>query len=166
MSSANNTTQQDEAEIRGMLAAWNAAFEARDVDSLTANYLPVSVLYDAIPPYKVVGQDAIRQFWTNVLPHFPEKFQSEHRDLTLHVSGDVALVHGLHHFVTAPADHPCGQTWVRRTIGFRRIDGKWKVVHEHVSLPHNPANNLTWKITNPDVVDMPGEGQSFVEKLD
>ena len=155
MDSTNNTSQQDEAEIRGLLAAWNAAFEAKDVVALTANYLPVSVLYDAIPPYKLVGRDAIRQFWANILPHFPEKFQSEHRDLTIHVAGDVALVHGLHHFLTTPVDHPCGQTWVRRTIGFRRIDGEWRVVHEHVSLPHNPANNQTWRIKDPNVVDMP-----------
>lgn len=156
MSNPDNTTQQDEAELRRLLAAWNAAFEAKDANSLTANYLSVSVLYDAIPPYKVVGKDAIRQFWANILPHFPEKFRSEHRDLTFHISGDVALVYGLHHFVTTPADHQCGQTWVRRTIGFRRIDGNWKVVHEHVSLPCNPANEVAWRIKNPDVVDMPG----------
>ncbi len=81
MNSTNNTASQDEAEIRRLLAAWNAAFEAKDVDALTANYLPDSVLYDAIPPYKVVGKDAIRQFWANILPHFPEKFKSEHRDV-------------------------------------------------------------------------------------
>jgi PhnB protein len=24
---------------------------------------------------------------------------------------------------------------VRATVGFRKVDGKWRVVHEHVSVP-------------------------------
>lgn len=149
-----NTTQQDEAEIHRLIAAWSAALEAKDVDALTADYLPDSLLYDAIPPYKVVGKQAIREVWANCLPYFPEKFKSEHRDITIHVSGDLAIMYALHHFVPTPADHPSGQTWMRVTVGYRRIDGKWRVVHEHISIPFNPMNDQTWKITNPDVVDM------------
>jgi hypothetical protein len=25
--------------------------------------------------------------------------------------------------------------WVRATVGFRKIDGKWMVTHEHLSVP-------------------------------
>ena len=25
--------------------------------------------------------------------------------------------------------------WVRTTLGFRKADGRWRVVHEHVSVP-------------------------------
>lgn len=156
----SNTAQQDEAEIRRLIAEWSAALEAKDVDALTANYTPESVLYDAIPPYKTVGKDAIRESWSNCLPYFPETFKSEHRDITIHVSGDLAVVHGLHHFIPTPADHPCGQNWMRVTVAFRRIGGQWKVVHEHVSVPFNPMNNQVWNITNPDVLDMPDYGSA------
>lgn len=160
MNPSNPTTQQDEPEIRRLIAAWSAALEAKDADALTADHLPDSVLYDAIPPYKTVGKEAIRQVWANCLPYFPEKFQSEHRDIAIHVSGDVGLMHCLHHVVPIPADHACGQTWMRVTVGYRRIDGKWKVVHEHVSVPFNPMNNQAWFITNPEVANMPDYGQS------
>ncbi len=148
-------TNRDEAEIRSMIADWSAALEAKDADGLTAHYLPDTVLFDAIPPYKIIGKDAIREVWVNCLPYFPEQFRSEHRDITVHVSGDVALVHCLHHFVPTPADDPSGQTWMRVTAGYRRIDGKWKVVHEHISVPFNPMNKQVWYITDPDVADMP-----------
>lgn len=160
MNTTPHSTQQDEVEIRRLIAAWSAALEAKDVDALTADYLSDSVLYDAIPPYKVVGRDAIREVWNNCLPYFPEKFKSEHRDITIHVFGDIALMHCLHHFVPIPADHPSGQTWLRVTVGYRRIDGKWKVVHEHISAPFNPMNNQVWNITNPDVVDAPDYGST------
>jgi hypothetical protein len=61
--------------------------------------------------------------------------------------------------IPTPADHPCGQTWMRVTVGYRRIDGKWKVTHEHVSVPFNPMNNQAWQIKNPDLLDMPDYGQ-------
>jgi len=25
--------------------------------------------------------------------------------------------------------------WVRATVGYRKIDGKWRVAHEHASVP-------------------------------
>ena len=30
--------------------------------------------------------------------------------------------------------------WVRSTLGLRKIDGVWKVVHEHASVPFNAEN--------------------------
>jgi uncharacterized protein (TIGR02246 family) len=160
MATSHSLAEAYEIEIRQLISAWNAALEAKNVDALTANYLPDSVLYDAIPPYKVVGKEAIREAWANCLPYFPEKFKSEHRDLTIHISGDMALVHGLHHFVPTLAEDPIGQTWMRVTVCYRRIDGKWKVVHEHISVPFNPMNNQAWNITNPDIVDTPDYGQA------
>lgn len=159
MNASQSTTQHDEAEIRRLIAAWSAALEAKDVDAMTADYLPDSVMYDAIPPYKTVGKAAIREAWAICLPYFPEKFKSEHRDINIHVSGDLALVHGLHHFVPTPADDPLGPNWMRVTVGYRRVDGKWKVIHEHISVRFNPMNNQAWFIKNPDVVDVPDYGQ-------
>lgn len=155
----SNSIEHDETEIRRMIAAWSRALEAKDLEALTADYLPETVLFDGIPPYKTIGRDAIRAIWANCLPYFPEQFKSEHRDITIQVSGDLALVYCVHHIVPTPADDPSGQTWMRVTIGYRRVAGEWKVVHEHFSLPFNPMNNQVWFITNPDVADMPDYGQ-------
>jgi uncharacterized protein (TIGR02246 family) len=149
----------DEAEIRHMMHEWSRALEAKDLDRLFKNYAPDAVLYDAIPPYKAVGVKNIRQAWANCLPYFPESFQSEHRDIQIHVAGDTALMHCLHHFIPTPADDPIGQNWLRVTVGYRKINSEWKVIHEHISTPFNPMNNQAWMITNPDVVDMPDYGQ-------
>ena len=130
--------KKDEADIRALIERWSRAVEAKDPAGIVEAYTPESVLYDAIPPYRTVGKDAIAAAWAQCFPYFPEKFRSEHKDLTIEVSGDVAFVHGLHHFVPEPADHPCGQTWMRVTACYKRIDGKWRVAHEHVSVPFDP----------------------------
>lgn len=150
----------DEAEIRHMMHEWSRALEAKDLDRLCKDYAPNAVLYDAIPPYKTVGVDNIRQAWANCLPYFPETFKSEHRDIQIHVLGDTAFMHGVHHFIPTPADDPVGQNWLRVTVGYRKINGKWKVIHEHISTPFNPMNNQAWMITNPDVVNAPDYGST------
>lgn len=145
----------DEAEIRHMMHEWSRALEAKNVAGLVKDYAPDAVLYDAIPPYKTVGADNIRQIWEQCLPYFPEQFKSEHRDIQVHVAGDTAFAHCLHHFIPTPADHPSGQTWMRVTIGYRKFNGRWKVIHEHVSVPFNPMNGQTWYISDPAVLDKP-----------
>jgi uncharacterized protein (TIGR02246 family) len=152
--------RRDEAEIRKLIEAWTAALVAKDANRLTAEYAPDALLFDAIPPYQTVGPDNIRKAWESCLPYFPEEFTSEHRDLVIHVDGDIAFAHGLHHFVPKPADHPCGQSWMRITVCYRRVEGNWKVVHEHISIPFNPMNNQAWKIDDPDVLDMPDYGNA------
>ena len=98
-----------------------------------------------------------RTRWTTIRT-FPEQFKSEHRDIVIHVSGDTAIMHGVHHFIPTPADDPSGQTWMRVTVGYRRIEGKWKSVHDHISIPFNPMNNQAWFIRDPNTTDMPDYG--------
>jgi PhnB protein len=136
------STQQhsDEAAIRAIIAKWTRAVEAKDAKAIVADYLPDAVLFDAIPPYRTQGREAIAALWEQCFPFFPEKFRSEHKDLEIEVSGDVAFVYGLHHFVPEPADHPCGSSWMRVTACYRRVDGQWRVAHEHVSVPFDPMS--------------------------
>ncbi len=146
---------EDEAEIRRLISAWSRALEAKDVDRLLANYAEDVVLFDAIPPYQTVGIENLRKVWLGCLPYFPDTFRSEHRDIVVNVRGDTAFVRCLHHLIPTPADHPSGSTWMRVTTGLSRMNGAWKVVHEHVSIPFNPMTNEAWLIQDPDTLSVP-----------
>jgi uncharacterized protein (TIGR02246 family) len=146
-----NSTTADEQEIHGLISKWSRALEQKDVDGLTASYAPDVILYDVIPPYRAVGIEAIRNIWSQCLQCFPKQFTSEHHDLRLTVSGDTAFVFGLHHIV--PIDNPqhrAGETWMRITVCYQRIDGRWLVVHEHVSVPFDPWTGQVAYIKNPN----------------
>ncbi len=145
----------DRQSILALISKWRSALERKDLATMLEDYLPDALLYDACPPYKTEGVAGIRQVWEYCLPHFPDTFQSEHRDLQITVDGDVAFVHGVHHFLPQPADHPCGQSWMRITLGLRRVGGSWKIAHEHVSIPFNPLTNQAWYISDPDKLDLP-----------
>jgi uncharacterized protein (TIGR02246 family) len=154
------TPSADEAAIRRLIADWSLAVAAKDLDGIAAAYTPDSVLFDAIPPYKTIGRDAIRQAWQGCLPYFPKQFTVEVRDLAVHVAGDTAWAHWLLHFSTAQADHPCGQTWMRISAGYRRLAGAWRALHEHVSVPFNPMTHQTWLIRDPAILDGPDYGSA------
>jgi uncharacterized protein (TIGR02246 family) len=129
---------EDVATIRRLIADWSRAVERKDPAAIVANYTSETVLFDAIPPARTVGKDAIAAIWQQCLPYFPERFRFEHRDLAVEVDGDLAFAHGFAHFAPEPADHPSGATWMRVTVCFKRTDGRWHVVHEHVSVPFDP----------------------------
>lgn len=134
------SSSEDEAEIRALVGAWSKALEAKDLDGLTAGYASDVLVFAVQPPYQASGVEAYRAVWKACLPFFPAEFKSEHRDLKITVSGDLAFAHCLHHIEPVGEGHPAGQTWVRVTVCYRRIDGRWRVVHEHVSIPFDPVS--------------------------
>jgi ketosteroid isomerase-like protein len=72
------------------------------------------------------------------LPYFPASFGTETRDLSVTVSGDLALADRLWRFTRVPEDDPAMQTWMRDTVVYRTNRGKWQIVHEHGSVPFDP----------------------------
>lgn len=135
------TRADDAAEIRRLIDDWSRAVEARDADGAVATYTEGTVMFDAIPPHVLVGREAVREVWDRSFPMFPKVFRVAHDDLTVTAGGDVAFVHGHVRFVPVdPPDHPCGSGSLRVTVGLRRIDGRWRVLHEHVSMPVDPES--------------------------
>jgi ketosteroid isomerase-like protein len=49
--------------------------------------------------------------------------------------GDLAFVHSLNRVTVTLANGRTTDMWVRWTACFRRIDGAWLIVHDHVSVP-------------------------------
>ena len=47
----------------------------------------------------------------------------------------LAFVHSVNHVSGTLADGHASDLWVRWTACFRRIDGVWRIVHDHVSVP-------------------------------
>jgi ketosteroid isomerase-like protein len=59
----------------------------------------------------------------------------EMRDLTIDVDGDVAFAHSFNRSAGTTKQGRDVEMWVRWTACFRKRDGAWKLVHEHVSVP-------------------------------
>lgn len=127
----------DETQIRDVLTEWHAAFCRKDADALCALYAPDAVLFDAIPPFSA-GPEGMRGKLVGCFPYFPDGFAIETRDLTVRVGGDVAATHCLWRFTDLPPGHPAGRHWLRSSTVLQKIDGRWRIIHDHCSAPFNP----------------------------
>lgn len=85
--------------------------------------------------------DAWRGVWEECLPCLPDGARAEMRDLHVHVNGDLALAHWLGHLAGFAEDHPAARMWFRATVGCRREQGRWQIVHEHCSVPFDPMTS-------------------------
>lgn len=133
-----DTITRDESEIRAVLRERAAAVGARDADRLMACYTADAVRYDLAPPLQqkpgtMVG-DA--DGWRNWFATFDGPIETEYRDPVVTADGDVAFVHALTRLTATPVGATESFTlWFRSTVGLRRLDGAWLIVHEHESTP-------------------------------
>src|SRR5688572_27009726 len=129
------TGSSDEAALRAEIDAIAQAVQLKDVHEMLMHCAPDIVSFDMLPPLKHEGAQAIRRDWASALAPLEGPVEYEVRDLDIAIGGDVAFAHSLNRFGGTGRDGRRTVSWLRSTLGFRRIDGRWKLVHEHVSVP-------------------------------
>ena len=115
------------------------AIRAKDVDAVTSLYARDLVSFDLTPPLRYVGAHGKRRAWQEAFAILSGPVDYEVRDLRVTTNGELAFVHSLNHMnATLASGHI--DMWLRWTACFRRIDGVWLIVHDHVSVPADPAH--------------------------
>ncbi|OFZ21239.1 MAG: hypothetical protein A2X94_07200 [Bdellovibrionales bacterium GWB1_55_8] len=127
------TENRDEAEVRQAIEDFAQAFRAKDLQGILSCYAPRIVAFDLMPPLQHSGIAAWRTVWKKSLPMMTGDITFEFSDLNIDVSGNLAVCHGLNHFMMKNGE--AVDMWIRWTGAFRKIDGKWLVTHEHTSVP-------------------------------
>jgi ketosteroid isomerase-like protein len=144
----------DEAAIRQHIDRLVEAIRAMDLESVKSIYAPDIVSFDAGPPLQRVGAQAKWKNWEEAFTVFQPPLGYDVRDLTLTLDGDLAFTHSFNRLSGTLKNGSRMGFWVRVTVCFRKIDGNWLIVHDHVSVPLDVA-------TGRGVVDLqpPAEGR-------
>jgi ketosteroid isomerase-like protein len=82
-----------------------------------------------------VGAAAKRANWARAFAAYERPIEYEVRDFTLSIVGDLAFGRSLNRISGNLKNGSRSDYWVRWTTCFRKIDGRWFVVHDHVSVP-------------------------------
>jgi uncharacterized protein (TIGR02246 family) len=130
-----NNKASDEAQIRQLIEQWAQALHAKDLNTLMSYYAPDILTFDILPPLHYQGVDAYRknfEAWFAAV-HGPIAYET--RDLRITTGEEVAFCHSLNRVRSMMTTGETTETWVRVTVGFRKMDGVWKITHEHVSVP-------------------------------
>ena len=128
-----------ESEVRQQIGKIVDGLRAKDLDALRKLYAPDVVSFAVEPPLQHVGVDAKLKNWAKVFAIFDE-VDYELRDLTVTVSGDLAVGHGFGRVSgTLPDGTAVGGMWVRATFVLRETGDGWVIVHDQASVPFDMA---------------------------
>jgi ketosteroid isomerase-like protein len=130
------TTQhaRDEVDIRERVDTLVESVRTMDLDGIKTMFAPNLVSFDIEPPLRHLGAEAKWNNWIKVFTVY-QAIDYEIRDLTVQVSGDLAVVYAVNHISGTLRSGDKSDYWLRWTAVFRKIDGGWLITHDQVSVP-------------------------------
>lgn len=126
----------DESDIRAIVTRWVDAIAATDLDGVVANHSDDIVMFDVPPPFDGVrGMPAYRDCWVPFFDWLRSGATFELLELTVVAGADTAFAYGLLRCGGEKefAENPDNR--LRLTMGLRKVDGQWTIIHEHHSFP-------------------------------
>lgn len=131
-----NDMADDEALIRTLRDELTNAIRAKDADGVVSHYAAETVMFVLAPPLQFKGDESPGK---NGVEEWFSTFQGsigyEIRDLNITTGETVAFCHSLNRISGTRSDGEATDIWVRETLCFRKIDGEWKITHQHQSVP-------------------------------
>ncbi|HTW81550.1 MAG TPA: SgcJ/EcaC family oxidoreductase [Terracidiphilus sp.] len=142
---------KDEQAIRALEDRFAAAFRAKDLDAIMKVYAPGDgiFVFDVMTPRQYAGYDAYKKDWASLFDQAKGPIQFDISDLVIESDGKLAYSHSIQHVAYAMKDGTHSESVVRVTDVYRKIGGQWLVIHEHVSVPIDPATG------KPDMMSKP-----------
>jgi ketosteroid isomerase-like protein len=131
---ASGIAPSDEAQVRQLIERWSQAISSGDRREILAHHSPDLLMYD-IPPPIVRGLAEYDRTWDFFFtaPKGPISFVPI--DLEVTAGHDVAFASCLIRCEGTSG----GLVDLRLTVGLRKIEGEWTVMHEHHSVPSREA---------------------------
>jgi ketosteroid isomerase-like protein len=121
-----------ERQIRTLIEAWADAVRRHDMPGILAHHAHDIVMFDLPPPLQSKGIEAYRKTWDLFFQYHKPSQAFDVEELTIAVGDDAAFAFGV--MRCGAGSRPGGFSF-RLTIGLRKIDGEWRVAHEHHSIP-------------------------------
>jgi uncharacterized protein (TIGR02246 family) len=142
------TATRDDAQIRESIDAWAQALRAKDIRRLMEHYAPDMVTFDLMP-LQLQGADAYRRNFEAWFAAVEGPIDFEIQDLHTTRRDDVAFSHYVSRVKATRTTGEKTDYRVRVTMGFQRINGRWMVTHEHISMPFRSREALQAALVSP-----------------
>ncbi len=121
----------NEKQIRELIKSWELAIQSGDIKRILANHTKDILMFDVPEPLRSKGRAAYKKTWGLFFEYgTPSKNVFVIEDLKITAGEDVAFATGL--LRIGGSKKPI----CRLTLGFKKVQGKWLIAHEHHSAPH------------------------------
>jgi uncharacterized protein (TIGR02246 family) len=122
-------TTRDESTIRELIEAWVQAVEKRNLNDVLAHHSRDILMFD-VPTIELQGMKAYKESWRDFFYWLGSAGKFRLRKLDVTAGTDVAFCAGILDCTGTGQ----GPVTVRLSVGLKKIDGQWMVIHEHHSV--------------------------------
>ena len=125
----------NESAVRNLLERWAAAVRAKNMSEVLASHSPDFQMFDVPLPFESRGLAAYEDTWKLFYSHQPEPVAFDIKWLEVVAGDDVAFAFA--HMQCIEPTEKVQRTSLdfRLTVGLRKLEGRWAIVHEHHSVP-------------------------------
>jgi ketosteroid isomerase-like protein len=124
------TPSLEQDRIRETIEELGRAIGAKDAERVMSCYVPDAIHFSLAPPLRSASLDAADL--ENWFATWEGPIGIEARDLRIMADGEIAIAASLNRMTGVKTDGETVDLWHRVTLGLRKIDGHWKIVHESV----------------------------------
>ena len=127
----------EEARITALLECWPDAVRRHDVPGILAHHDQDILMFDLPPPIQCRGIEAYEKTWDLLFRYHKPGVAFDFRELAVTAGADVAFAVAIMWCGPDASSNPKDTDGFlfRLTVGLRKIDGDWRIEHEHHSVP-------------------------------
>jgi ketosteroid isomerase-like protein len=130
-----SAASNDETEILRLIEQWAKAVREENRTAIRANHDPGILMFDVPPPFLSRGLDDYMATWEKFFSSSERPVAFTLHDVQVTCGQDVAFATAMGRCVDIDANGSREPLEFRLTVGLRKLDDRWRVVHEHHSLP-------------------------------
>jgi uncharacterized protein (TIGR02246 family) len=128
-------SQTNESAVRDLLERWAAAVRAKNMPEVLANHAPDFVMFDVPAPFESRGLGAYEDTWKLFYSNQPDPVAFDIKRLDVIAGDDVAFAFAHMQCIEPTEREQRTPLDFRLSVGLRRVEGRWLIVHEHHSVP-------------------------------
>jgi uncharacterized protein (TIGR02246 family) len=125
--------------LRRLIEDRSEAVRTKDAQRAAEHVAEDAILFDVVDPLRRIGKAAFLTRAQEWFDTFAGEIGFEIGELTITAGDDTAFHSGLNHLDAKTKEGVRFEMWWRSSVGYRKIDGRWWIVHEHNSVPFDPA---------------------------
>jgi ketosteroid isomerase-like protein len=133
--SLQESSSRDETDIQTLIENWARAVREENRAGIRADHDSEMLMFDVPPPFLSRGLDAYMATWETFLSWSEKPVAFDFHDVTITGGEDVAFATAIGRCAGVDLNGEREELEFRLTMCLRKFDGRWRVVHEHHSLP-------------------------------
>jgi uncharacterized protein (TIGR02246 family) len=131
----HKSLSKNQTEILALIERWRAAVRNENRDAIRRDHDADMLMFDVPPPFLSRGLDAYMATWELFFSSVEKPVAFDFHDIEITAGEDVAFATATGNCVNIDSKSNREPLQFRLTMGLRKIEGQWRVMHEHHSLP-------------------------------